>query len=75
MCFVFIMTDIREHVKQLEKAVYGKDNRFALRVLRCLASTRRNLNPNVLRRLVNGYYTHSAKEREILTSYIGVVLK
>lgn len=57
-------------MKQIEKAVYGKDNRFSFRVLRCLANTRRNINPNVLRRLVNGYYTHSVKEREALTAYI-----
>jgi len=67
--------DIREHVKQLEKSVYGKDFRFTLRVLRCLASTRRNLKPVVLRRLINGYYTHSAKERESLSSYIGEAME
>lgn len=62
--------DIREQVKQLEKAVYGKDHRYAFRVLRCLANTRRKLNTNVLRRLVKGYYTHSAKERSALEAFI-----
>lgn len=50
-----------------------KDSRFALRVLRSLARTRRSLNANVLRRLINGYYTHSAKEKEALMAYIGEV--
>nr|QBH73726.1 26S proteasome regulatory subunit S3 [Isotomurus palustris] len=62
--------DVREQVKQLEKAVYGKDFRFTLRTLRCLANTRRKLNPNVLRRIIFGYYTHSSKERELLCGFL-----
>ena len=63
-------SDIREQVKLLEKSVHGKDYRYTLRVLRCLANTRRKLNSNVLRRLVNGYFTHSAKDREALNAFI-----
>jgi 26S proteasome regulatory subunit N3 len=62
--------DIREQVKQLEKAVYGKDFRYSLRVLRCLGNTRRKLNANVLRRLIHGYYTHSAKDRQAMENFI-----
>ncbi|OXA55989.1 probable 26S proteasome non-ATPase regulatory subunit 3 [Folsomia candida] len=62
--------DIREQVKQLEKAVYGKDFRFTLRTLRCLPNTRRKLNSNVLRRIIVGYYTHSADKRDSLCAYL-----
>ena len=66
-CF---FVDIREQVKLLEKSVANKDFRYALRVLRCLAHTRRKINSNVLRRLVNGYFTHSVKDREALNAFI-----
>ncbi|MGH0158723.1 UNVERIFIED_CONTAM: hypothetical protein FKN15_036008 [Acipenser sinensis] len=47
--FRFLLpADIREHVKQIEKAVSGKEPRFVLRALRALPSTSRRLNPNVL---------------------------
>uniref|UniRef100_A0A674DI02 26S proteasome non-ATPase regulatory subunit 3 n=1 Tax=Salmo trutta TaxID=8032 RepID=A0A674DI02_SALTR len=42
------LEDIKEHVKQIEKAVSGKEPRFVLRALRALPSTSRRLNPNVL---------------------------
>lgn len=40
--------------------------RFAARVLRGLTVTRRKLNGQVLRRIINGFYTHSQAERDFL---------
>lgn len=43
------LLEIREHARQIEKAVANKENRFILRVLRGLPNTRRKLNGPVLR--------------------------
>lgn len=62
--------DIREHTRQIEKAVQMKEPRFILRVLRSLPNTRRKLNPVVLRGLVTGFYTHSSAEKDALLNFI-----
>lgn len=62
--------DIREHTRQIEKAVQNKEPRFVLRALRTLPNTRRRLNPVVLRGLVTGFYTKSATERDALLAWI-----
>uniref|UniRef100_A0A3P8SHL9 26S proteasome regulatory subunit RPN3 n=1 Tax=Amphiprion percula TaxID=161767 RepID=A0A3P8SHL9_AMPPE len=46
------LDDIKEHVKQIEKAVSGKEPRFVLRALRALPSTSRRLNANVLHKAI-----------------------
>lgn len=61
------LLEIREHARQIEKAVTSKEPRFILRVLRTLPSTRRKLNGTVLRGLVTQIYP--ANERDLL-SYI-----
>ena len=58
--------EIREHAKQIEKAVVNKENRFILRVLRCLPNTRRKLNGVVLRGLINQIYPVSEKDALIV---------
>ncbi|MGH0134022.1 UNVERIFIED_CONTAM: hypothetical protein FKN15_052611 [Acipenser sinensis] len=63
-------TDIREHVKQIEKAVSGKEPRFVLRALRALPSTSRRLNPNVLHKAVSGFFTSHAEGRDFLLSFL-----
>lgn len=60
--------EIREHVRQIEKAVTSKEPRFILRVLRTLPSTRRKLNGTVLRSLINQIYP--ANERDSLITFI-----
>jgi hypothetical protein len=65
-----MLLDIREHARQIEKAVHNKEQRFILRVLRALPNTRRKLNGNVLRKVVNGFYTHSVQERDALLGFI-----
>lgn len=62
--------DIREHTRQIEKAVQNKEPRFVLRALRALPNTRRRLNPLVLRGLVTGFYTRSTTERDTLLAWI-----
>jgi hypothetical protein len=64
-----IITDIKEQVRTIEKAVNAKESRFILRVLRGLASTRKRLNENVIRRLILFYYGPNTSEREILLGY------
>lgn len=59
--------EIREHVKQIEKAVSSKEPRFILRVLRSLPNTRRKLNPIVLRTLAAQLYPLGAERDGILT--------
>ncbi|CAB3377754.1 Hypothetical predicted protein [Cloeon dipterum] len=62
--------EIREHTRQIEKAVHNKEQRFILRVLRALPNTRRRLNGNVLRKLITGYFTHSVQEKDALLAYV-----
>jgi 26S proteasome regulatory subunit N3 len=57
----------------LEKSVSLKEPRFMMRVLRVIPSTRRKLNANVVRRLVNGFYTHSATDRDALLAFVDEV--
>uniref|UniRef100_A0A1B6DCY0 Probable 26S proteasome non-ATPase regulatory subunit 3 n=1 Tax=Clastoptera arizonana TaxID=38151 RepID=A0A1B6DCY0_9HEMI len=64
------LQDIKDHTRQIEKAVQTKEPRFILRVLRSLPNTRRKLNPNVLRGLISGFYTHSSTEKDALLAFI-----
>lgn len=61
--------DIREHTRQIEKAVQNKEPRFILRALRTLPNTRRKLNPTVLRGVILGFYKAGA-DRESLLSWV-----
>lgn len=54
--------EIKEHARQIEKAVASKENRFILRILRCLPNTRRKLNGIVLRGLINQIYPLAERE-------------
>ncbi|UYV66359.1 PSMD3 [Cordylochernes scorpioides] len=64
------LEDIKEHARHIEKSVASKEPRFILRVLRTLVSTRKKLNPRVLRKIVSGFYTHSAIQRDALLAFI-----
>lgn len=55
--------EIREHARQIEKAVANKETRFIQRVLRCLPNTRRKLNGAVLRSLLNQIYPVSDRDQ------------
>lgn len=66
---VTAVQELREHVKQIDKAVSSKEPRFILRVLRSLPNTRRKLNGNVLRTLANHIYP-SGSEREAILVFV-----
>lgn len=61
--------EIREHCRQIEKAVLTKEPRFILRVLRSLPNTRRKLNTIVLRNLTTHLYPAGA-ERDTINEYL-----
>lgn len=63
-------TDIKEHVKQIEKAVSGKEPRFVLRALRALPSTSRRLNTNVLHKAICGFFTNNTATRDFLLGFL-----
>ena len=67
---LLIIQDLREHIRQIERAVQNKEPRFILRALRALPTTRHKLNPVVLRGIVGGFFTRSAAEREALLAWI-----
>ncbi|XP_019405872.1 PREDICTED: 26S proteasome non-ATPase regulatory subunit 3 [Crocodylus porosus] len=64
------LEDIKEHVKQLEKAVSGKEPRYVLRALRALPSTSRRLNSNVLHKAINGFFTSNSTIRDFLLAFL-----
>ncbi|KAF9415596.1 hypothetical protein HW555_006804 [Spodoptera exigua] len=66
---VLAVQDLREHVRQIDKAVTSKEPRFAMRVLRSLPSTRRKLNGNVLRAIFNQLYPSNA-DKESLIAFV-----
>ena len=68
--FLSSSPDIKEQVRSIEKAVNAKEPRFILRVLRGLATTRKRLSENVIRRLVQFYYGSNSSEREVLLGFI-----
>merc|ERR1711884_814983 len=50
------LEDIREQVKNIEKAVSSKEPRFITRALRAIVTLRRKLNNSVLRRSISAYF-------------------
>ncbi|XP_069490872.1 26S proteasome non-ATPase regulatory subunit 3 [Ambystoma mexicanum] len=64
------LEDIKEHVKQIEKAVSGKEPRFVLRALRALPSTSRKLNLNVLHKAIQGFFTSNSTMRDFLLGFL-----
>lgn len=64
-------------MKQIEKAVSGKEPRFVLRALRALPSTSRRLNTNVLHKAVFGFFTNNTSTRDFLLGFleeVGLIL-
>lgn len=63
---VLAVQELREHAKQIEKAISSKEPRFILRVLRSLPNTRRKTNPAVLRSLATQIYPAGVERTTIL---------
>ena len=51
-----LVSDIREQIKHIEKAVSTKEPRFVSRALRAIVTIRRKLNNNVLRKAIQAYF-------------------
>ena len=64
------LEDVREHCRLLERSVVSKESRFAVRVMRGLPATRKKLTSGILKKIITGFYTHSATDRETLLGYI-----
>jgi len=64
--------DIREHCKLIRRSVDTKESRFILRVLRALPTTRRKLNPVVLRTVLKTFFTAEADKdtKEFLLTFV-----
>lgn len=67
-----LILDIKEQVRTIEKAVNAKETRLILRVLRTLATTRKRLTENVLKRLISFYYVSNSIERETFLGFLQV---
>uniref|UniRef100_A0A6M2DF19 Probable 26S proteasome non-ATPase regulatory subunit 3 n=1 Tax=Xenopsylla cheopis TaxID=163159 RepID=A0A6M2DF19_XENCH len=65
--------DIREHARQIDKAVVSKEPRYLLRVLRSLPNTRKKLNPLVLRTLATQLYPPGS-ERDAILNFVDEVI-
>ncbi|KAH7643105.1 regulatory particle non-ATPase 3 isoform X1 [Dermatophagoides farinae] len=66
----FVLEELREHAKQIEKGVSAKEQRFILRVLRSLNATRKNINAAILRRVISIFYQSVPEQRQTLLAYI-----
>ena len=64
--FLCSITDLRDHIRHVEKAVSTKEPRFMSRALRALVSLRRKLNQNVLRKAIMGYFLNSPNKDSLL---------
>lgn len=71
ICFRF--SDIREHVRHVEKAVATKEPRYMSRVIRGLVTVRRRLNQTILRKLLHGYLVSQTTIRDELTQFLDEV--
>lgn len=70
-----LVSDIKEYVKYIEKAVSTKEPRFMSRVARGINSIRHRLNQNILRRLLQGYIQAPSQSgvREDLMAFLDEV--
>lgn len=64
------LEDIREQVKNIEKAVSSKEPRFITRALRSIVTLRRKLNNSVLRRSISAYFPGLPATPSALLEYL-----
>lgn len=60
--FSLFFLDIRDQVRNIDKAAHTKERRFAARSLRALPSLRRRVNPSVLRQAISTFCQSFSKE-------------
>jgi 26S proteasome regulatory subunit N3 len=64
------IAEVRDQCRLIERAVLTKESRFAARVLRSLFALRKRLNSDNLAKIIQGFYTHSAKEKEAMLAFL-----
>ena len=67
---VLYFSDIKEHVKHIEKSVSTKEPRFMSRALRALVTLRKKLNQNVLRTAIQGYFPNVSIPKDGLLDFL-----
>ena len=72
--FVVCLSDIKEHVKHIEKSVSTKEPRFMSRALRTLVTLRKKLNQNVLRTAIQGYFPNVSIPKDGLLDFLEEVI-
>lgn len=67
-----LVGELRKNISLLEKSVTTKETRLTSRVLRSISSTRRKLNAQVLRNLINQIFAHeeSANVKQELLAHL-----
>ncbi|KAF7491251.1 26S proteasome non-ATPase regulatory subunit 3 [Sarcoptes scabiei] len=66
----FVLEELREHARQIERSVSAKEQRFIIRILRSLNATRKNINSSILRKAITIFYNNSVAQRDLLLGYI-----
>ena len=71
---ILFCLDIKENIKFLEKGVQTKETRFIVRVMRSLLSTRKRLNDQLMKRVINHVYVHNQyqNDKDNLLSYLNL---
>ncbi|KAL7637683.1 UNVERIFIED_CONTAM: hypothetical protein RMT77_011292 [Armadillidium vulgare] len=58
------LEDLKDQIRLVERSVTTKESRFVLRVLRSLPSTRKKLTANILRKIINMYYSRPENKQD-----------
>lgn len=66
----FVFEELREHARQIDKSVNAKEQRHILRILRSLSATRKNVNAQILRRVISSFYNSVPAQKDALLAYI-----
>lgn len=74
ICINLFSLDIKDNIKFLEKGVTTKESRFIVRVLRTLVATRKRLNDQVLKKLINNVYIQNQyqNDKEFLLTFLSI---
>ena len=68
-CVLFV-SDIKEYIKYIEKAVSTREARFMSRALRALVTLRKKLNQNVLRTAIQGYFPNVSIPKDGMLDFL-----
>jgi 26S proteasome regulatory subunit N3 len=68
--YTLLLSDIKHHITLLERGVASSESRYSARVLRSLATTRKNLTGKRLRGIITSYFPGGDPEATYLLSCI-----